>query len=73
MKTLLFTFLLFFTTLSTFSQRLVPVLDVDDTYPFHSMDREVLAFTEWQSQLIVGGTFTSFNGQPFNKLLAWNG
>jgi len=73
MKTLLFTFLLFFTTLSTFSQRLVPVLDVDDAYPFHSMDREVLAFTEWQSQLIVGGTFTSFNGQPFNKLLAWNG
>jgi hypothetical protein len=62
-----------FYSFTSFSQHLIPVLDVNDQYPFHPMDGEVFAFTEWQGQLVVGGKFSFFNNAPQSNILLWNG
>lgn len=73
MKHLSFSIIILITTSFCSAQRLTPVLQPGDTFPFHAINGEVYCMIEWNGLLIAGGNFTEFKDVQLPKLLAWDG
>jgi len=73
MKKLILSTGLFALIFSAQSQRIFPVLDNDDTFPFQPLNGVVHAFGGWDDKLVVGGSFDSFHDGNYHNIILWDG
>lgn len=66
---------LIFTALCGMSQRLVPLVQDEDVYPFNSFESSfgLHSYTTYQNELLIAGRFTNWNSDEINYITKWDG